>query len=337
MANVKFGNPLGGFTDRGKNPLKVRKVTGPGSFSAFVYKCVLNVDWDGAPNAYGLDRAGVPGQTGLDPWESPRHRGGLGNARTGADWGREWCAVYNVTRGEAIRILRQCSLIPPKPAKGADALSPASQEILKKFWDNRTTTAYGHSLENLAGDGKFPIVQIAEMPTTLKAGYYVSTTGWRDTSKELWDPHAYLDASTVPYSVVPALSGVSTGDYGLIIRHKTGANTPYVCGDSSGAKHGSTRLGECSGAVYIAMGLENEGDFTFIVFPGSGNGSSLSDTRSAAGAVQAQLSKLSADDADALANQLAPDAMARFHIRSALTQRGAPAPVIPKVDAVSGA
>lgn len=101
----------------------------------------------------------------------------------GADWGQQWSAVYNVTRGEAIRILRQCNLIPPKPAKGADVLSPASHEILKKFWDNRTTTAYGHSLKNLAGDGKFPIVLIAEMPATIKAGYYVLTTGWHDTSK----------------------------------------------------------------------------------------------------------------------------------------------------------
>jgi len=337
MASLKFGGPLGGFTDRRKNSVTVRSVTGPSSFSAFVYKCVLNVDWDGAPNAYGLDRPAVAGQTGLDPWESRKHRGGLGNARTGADWSQEWCAVYNVTKGEAIRILRLYGLIPPKPAKGADVLSPASQAILKKFWDNRTTTPYGHSLENLAGDGKFPIVQIAEMPTTMKAGYYVSTTGWHDTTKEGWDPHRYLDASTIPYSVVPALHGVSMGDYGLVIRNKTGASTPYACGDSSGAKHGSHKLGECSGAVFIAMGLENEGDFSFIVFPQSGSGGSLTDTGAAENAVRTQLAKLSADDADDLANHLAADPVGRFHIRSALTKWGAPQMVIPKVDAVSGA
>jgi hypothetical protein len=337
MASLKFGHPLSGFTDRSKKSITVRSVTGPNSFSAFVYKCVLNVDWDGAPNAYGLDRHGVPGQTGLDPWESPPHHGSLANARKGADWSQHWSAVYNVTKDEAIRILRQCNLIPPKPAKGADVLSPASHEILKKFWDNRTTTAYGHSLENLAGDGKFPIVQIAEMPTTIKAGYYVSTTGWHDTSKDGWDPHRYLDAGAVPYSVVPALHAVSMGDYGLVIRNKTGASTPYVCGDSSGAAHGSHRLGECSGAVYVAMGLENEGDFSFIVFPRSGSASSLADTHAAAVAVKAQLSKLSADDADDLANHLSSDYMARFYIRSAMTKCGAPQTVIPKADAVSGA
>ncbi len=336
MASLKFSGSLGGFIDRSKKSITVRSVTGPNTFSAFVYKCVLNVDWDGAPNAYGLDRHGVAGQTGLDPWESPQHRGSLSNARTEANWNQEWCAVYNVTKGEAMRILRQYGLIPPKPAKGADVLSPASQAILKKFWDNRTATAHGHSLENLAGDGKFPIVQIAEMPTTITPGYYVSTTSWHDAGKDGWDPHRYLDASAIPYSVVPALSGVSMGDYGLVVRNKTGACTPYVCGDSSGAKHGSHKLGECSGAVYIAMGRENEGDFSFIVFPRSGS-SSLTDTGAAANAVRTQLGKLSADDADDLANHLASDSLGRFHVRCAMTKWGAPPMVIPKVDAVSGA
>lgn len=171
----------------------------------------------------------------------------------------------------------------------------------------------------------------------IKKGYYVSTTGWKDVSKEGWDPHRYLDASAIPYSVVPALSGVSMGDYGLVIRNKTGASTPYACGDSSGAKHGSHRLGECSGAVYIAMGLENEGDFSFIVFPNSRSGAALTATGAAAHAVRTQLNKLSADDADDLANHLASDPMARFYIRTAMTKWGAPQRVTPKIDAISAA
>ncbi len=126
------------------------------------------------------------------------------------------------------------------------------------------------------------------------------------------------------------------GDFGLVIRNQTGASTPYVCGDSSGAKHGSHKLGECSGAVYIALGLD-EGDFSFIVFPRSGSGSSLTDTHAAELAVRAQLSKLSADDADDLANHLSSGYMARFYFRSAMTKCGAPQTVIPKADAVSGA
>jgi hypothetical protein len=134
-------------------------------------------------------------------------------------------------------------------------------------------------------------VQIAEMPTTKKTGHYVSTTGWHDEDKELWDPNRYLDASAIPYSVVPALAGVGMGDYGLVIRNATGASIPYVCGDSSGAKRGSHRLGECSGAVYLALGRENEGDFSFIVFAGSRNGRPLNNPKAAETPVRTRLGK----------------------------------------------
>jgi hypothetical protein len=149
--------------------------------------------------------------------------------------------------------------------------------------------------------------------------------------------HRYLDASAVPYSVIPALHGVALGDYGLVIRNQTGASIPYVCGDSSGAAKGSHVLGECSGAVYIEMKFVNDGDFSFIVFPGSRSGSALTDTSSAKSAVQVQLSKLSADDADDLAKHLSSHFMDRFFIRTAMTKWGAPPMIIPPVDAVSGA
>jgi hypothetical protein len=326
---------LQGFHDRQKS-VTVRNVTGPGGFSAFIYKCVLNVDWDGAPDCYGLNRPGFPEQTGLDPWESRRHSGSLANARRNAVWSEDWVGVYNVTRAEAIRILRHHGLIPAKPARGADVLSKASEALLEKFWDNRTDTVFG-TLENQPGDGKFPIVQISEMTTTMKRGYYVCTTGWFDRSTDLWDPHCYLDASVIPYSVVPDLVGVSMGDYGLVIRNKTGARTPYVCGDSSGSKTGKSRkLGECSGAVYLAMGKENEGDFSFIVFPRSGAGT-LNDTGAAERTVRTQFGLLSADDADDLANHLGADPNDRFRVRTAMAQAGAPAIVIPAVDAVTSA
>jgi hypothetical protein len=244
--------------------------------------------------------------------------------------------VYNVTRAEAIRILRHHGLIPAKPAKGADVLSKASEVLLEKFWDNRTDEKIG-SLENLSGDGKFPIVQISELPTTMKRGYYVSTTGWFDRSKQLWDPHCYLDASDIAYSVVPDLVGVSMGDYGLVIRNKTGAWTPYVCGDSNGSRSGRSRvLGECSGAVYLAMGKENEGDFSFIVFPGSGS-AKMNDKSAAKGVVQTKLGLLSASDANDLANHMASNFDDQIRIRMAMAKAGAPDFVVGPPDAITGA
>lgn len=171
------------------------------------------------------------------------------------------------------------------------------------------------------------------MPTTKKTGYYVSTTSWFVEGTELWEPKRYLDASEVPYSVVPALPNVTLGDYGLVIRNVTGASIPYVCGDSSGKKKGSTTLGECSGAVYLAMGSENEGDFSFIVFDRSHDGKPLNEPKAAESPVRIRLSKLSAEDADALATHLASK-WVWGNIRGALTKWSAP-PFV--VDAISGA
>src|ERR1700756_4857105 len=110
---LTFGKVLSGFYDR-KKSVNVYPVTGPSSFSAFIYKCVLNVDWDGAPDCYGLDRPGFPEQTGLTPLESPKRYGSLTDARREGDWSKDWVGIYNVTRAEALRILRKYSLIPPK-------------------------------------------------------------------------------------------------------------------------------------------------------------------------------------------------------------------------------
>jgi hypothetical protein len=84
------------------------------------------------------------------------------------------------------------------------------------------------------------------------------------------------------------------------------------------------------------MGKQNEGDFSFIVFPRSGT-STLNDTGAAERTVRTQLGLLSADDADDLANHLASDPNDRFRVRTALAKAGAPAIVIPPVDAITGA
>ncbi len=327
-----FDDPLTGFQDK-KKRVTVQSVTGPNRFSAYIYTCMLNVDWDGAPDCYGLDRPGFPEQTGLTPREPDKR---LKYARQNGNWSEKWVGLFSVTRAEAIRILRHHGLIPHPPAKGADVLSDASEALLEKFWDNRTDAKYG-SLENEAGDGKFPIVQISEMSaTTMKRGYYVSTTGWCDASKKEWDPHRYLDASDIPYSVVPDLVGVGMGDYGLVIRNATGAWSPYVCGDSNASRSGKSRtLGECSGAVYLAMGKENEGDFSFIVFPGSGS-AKMNDKSAAKGVVQTKLGLLSADDADDLARRLSSKVDDQWRVRIAMAKAGAPEMVITP-DAVTSA
>ena len=328
---LTFGKPLHGFHDR-KKSLTVRSVTGAGGFSAFIYTCVLNVDWDGAPDCYGLDRPGTTDQTGLDPWESRKHHGSLKNARRSADWSKDWVAVYNVTKAEAIRILRQSNLIPAKPARARMSSLRPRKPCSRSFGTIALTPSSAVSRIN-PGTGISPSFRLRKcrLPSRRATTYPPPVSGIR--AKRLGILILILMPSTIPYSVLPALSHVSMGDYGLIIRNKTGDNTTYVCGDSSGAKHGSHKLGECSGAVYLAVGEENEGNFSFIVFPQSGTGK-ITDTLAAESAVRTRLSLLSVDDADDLANHLASGMAERFKVRMAMAQRGAP---MPTIDAVSGA
>jgi hypothetical protein len=346
MGNMIIGNTIPGFRARRGQIPDVRAVMRDVSDVwdllkaslqpwAFLYTCSMNVDWDGAPDAYGLDRPGFPEQTGLTPRETFNH---LHYARRDASWSRYWAAIISLTRADAIAVLVKHGLIPKKETESGGKLSAQSEALLARYWDNRTTTQLGHSLENVAGDGKFPIVQIKELPTSIRHGYYVSTTSSRIPGFAREDPHAYLDAAAVPYMVQPALPGVQMGDYALVIRNETGASVAVVCGDGTARVGGSKKLGECSGAVYLALGKENERDFSFVVFPGSRSGASVSDVAAAGKAVRTQVSKLAAGQADELADQLASrSAMGRFHVRTALTKWGAPQMIPPPVDAITGA
>jgi hypothetical protein len=273
MANdqrIIFGKAITRFDDRTGTPRKVYPVTGPNHFSAYVYQCWLNVDWDGAWTAYGLNRSDTkdqsfPEQKNLSPLEGGA-TGSLKNARRGGTG--DWVGIYATTRAGALGIL-QANYPHWGTLKAGDQTS-----ILNQFFDDRRDTVFG-TLEDLPGNGKFPIVQLKAMNQP-KPGYYVSQSMAFDRSKtpiNLWDQNIYLDAGEVPYSVVPRLKGIDVGDFGLIIRNATGANTEFLYGDT-GTIGGSTRLGECSGYVYneIAEGKYNDEMFSFIAFPHSGNG-----------------------------------------------------------------
>jgi hypothetical protein len=327
-----FGNALGGFSARASSlRLSPTPVSGPSGFSAFIYQCWLNVDWDGAHTCYGLDRPDTrtqrfPLQKNLQPWERPDfHRGSLNNARVGGKPSNPWSSIVVKTQAEALNLLAQ--FFP-----GWSGLDTAArQNILSQFWDNRTQTAFG-SLEDVAGNGKFPIVQLAEMGQPAK-GYYVSTShafvGSYSYARE-WDQNMYWDAAIVPYSVVPRLPGVRLGDFGLVIRNKTGDSTPFFFADTSGGKGGSRKLGECSGFVYLALGESEDEPYSFIVFPRSGSGSADGDALGRMDTVvTAQLAKI-VNTGNALAERLAPRDPQLLNVRRALFENGGPPPAYDK-------
>jgi hypothetical protein len=325
---LDFGNPLAGFTGR-NNSLSIPPtlVSGPGGFSAFIYQCWLNVDWDGAHKCYGLDRPDTttqkfPLQKNLAPWERPGfHKGSLNNARVGGKASNRWSSIVVRTRREALGLLE--AFYPNW--KSLDALT--QQDIFNQFWDNRTTTPFG-SLEDAAGDGRFPIVQLKSMGQPAQ-GYYVSLShafvGTYSYSRE-WDQNQYWDAGIVPYSVVPRLPKVRKGDFGLVIRNRTGDSTAFFFGDTSGGKDGSTQLGESSGFLYLTLGESEDEPYSFIVFPGSGSGSADGEALGRMEKIVTNLVTKTANTGNVLAQRLAPRDPELWNVRRALFEWGGPPP-----------
>jgi hypothetical protein len=163
--------------------------------------------------------------------------GSLRNARAHGRSSESWAGIHPVLREE----------------------SPESHGLFERFWDNCTTACDGTASKTCLRTNDSQSCRLARCHRRWSVGYYVSITSTRDASKEEWNPHRYLDASVIAYSVIRALQGVS----GLVIRNAIGGSIPYVCGDSPGSTSSSTTLGECSGAVYLALGCENEGDSAF--------------------------------------------------------------------------
>lgn len=318
---IIFGESLGGFTDRRKNVgIPVTPVRGPNGFSAYIYQCWLNVDYDGAHRAYGLDRDDVgkrtfPHQKNLDPLESRAHHGSLMNARfetTG-----HWVGLFSATEHEARRILSA-------NYPGWQTMDTAKQdEVLDQFLDTRAHTKFG-TLEDRPGNKKFPVVQLPELKQPQK-GYYVSISNAHtdENNHNLWDQNRYLDAGEVAYTVVPRLPRARKGDFGLVIRNRTGDHCAFLLGDSAN-KHGSTRLGECSAYIYMTLGegKYNDENYSFILFPGSGNGAADNDAVGRMdGVVKNQLAKLTGGD-DVLARRLAPKSPQYDRLKYAIWEAG---------------
>jgi hypothetical protein len=124
-----------------------------------------------------------------------------------------------------------------------------------------------------------PLVQGPRDPAP---GYYISTTSLENHSLSHSDPKRYVDASTVPYVVLPghkhgsALSPkLKLGDLALVVNGNSGRYSYAIYADV-GPPH---QIGEGSIALAQALGVgcnprtgNGARDIIYIVFPGSGNG-----------------------------------------------------------------
>jgi hypothetical protein len=279
---LKFRLASEGFADCFSS-VSVHEVSGNG-FSAFVYKCKLNLDLDGSRYSYGYynPSGGVCDlQRKLDPLES-WHKGwkgvstarsqkvGLGNAAghpgDGTKGHENFLAGNRKFYWVGIMALRKkdagSHLLDERPELEAGL----DQNYEGYFKKNGKLPALLP-----VGSGYFPVIQMSG-PT---AGYYISSTSVAVDDGDQYDPGHYLDPEKVPYAVWANLwlnlsaggKKVSQGDFGIAIRLASGAHTGYVYGDCGTPN----KVGESSQKLHTSLSASGD-TIAFIAFPGSGRG-----------------------------------------------------------------
>jgi hypothetical protein len=124
-------------------------------------------------------------------------------------------------------------------------------------------------------DGE-PIIQGPNDPFP---GFYVSATALSDRSKPVNDPTRYVDASKIPFVVLPGgmarQLGARPGDFAVVFNLRNGKNSYAIFGDVGPYD----RIGEGSVALAENLGIRSDArnggtrrGVVYLVFPGSGNG-----------------------------------------------------------------
>ena len=125
------------------------------------------------------------------------------------------------------------------------------------------------------GDGE-PFIQGVNDPFP---GYYVSSTALADHSKAVNDPARYVDASKIPFIVLPGgmarQIGARPGDFAVVFNQRNGKSSFAIYGDVGPAD----RIGEGSVALAENLGIHSDArnggahrGVLYLVFAGSGNG-----------------------------------------------------------------
>lgn len=107
-------------------------------------------------------------------------------------------------------------------------------------------------------------------------GYYVSCTSLCDRSKHSVDPRRYVDASQIPYVVLPGgvarQAGARLGDFALVMNLRNGRSSYAIFADIGTLGEGSIALAENLGIHSDARVGGTRGGILYAIFPRSGNG-----------------------------------------------------------------
>lgn len=128
-------------------------------------------------------------------------------------------------------------------------------------WDGIMTDGEGNPLIQGPGD-PYP-------------GYYVSCTSLSDRTKPRNDPRRYVDASQIPYIVLPGSlarqSGAQLGDFAVVVNLRNGKSAYAIFADVGTLGEGSIALANNLGIWSDAREGGRRGGILYLVFPGSGN------------------------------------------------------------------
>jgi hypothetical protein len=289
----------------------------PSGFDALAYVCSLEEDFDGAPRCYGATNPGIFGATvnpasnpdtalqanivARVPYQPPDRANAraaldyLGNATSphenfGVNNDYAWVGLTALAPSEVRKV--------PNPDKKKPPINVPSLDMRRGLGARLRKNAQGDLVTGPNGEHFFPVIQGADAPAP---GFFVSTTAVaRDPSLPETDQNRFFDASVIPYQAFNGwmLSAggahVNKGDFGLVIDPLTAVASGFVLADAGSGN----KAGEVSTYLLSFLGGNNERDFVFLLFPGSGNGSILpTATAPAAAAAGAQINlpKLNTD------------------------------------------
>lgn len=128
-------------------------------------------------------------------------------------------------------------------------------------WDGIMTDAQGN-----------PIIQGSNDPYP---GYYVSCTSLSDRTKAASDPNRYVDATKIPYIVLPRnvaeQGGARLGDFAYVVNLANGKSSYAIFADVGTLGEGSVALANNLGIWSDARQGGRRGGILYLIFPGSGN------------------------------------------------------------------
>jgi hypothetical protein len=106
-------------------------------------------------------------------------------------------------------------------------------------------------------------------------GYYVSCTTLADWSKPLTDPTRFVDATRIPYIVLPGemarSAGASPGDLAVVVNLRNGNYSYAIYADMGTLGEGSIALANNLGIPSDARYGGTPGGVLYLIFPGSGD------------------------------------------------------------------